>query len=121
MIQMSLDKNSTPPCKLYLNDLNGNLIRWQRDNTQIAEDYRLIVRTIYKFTDLNCTRLLIIQIRFLLNKFANGDREYFISEQTSDGLQYFRFSNDANLSINITPLKSENSYLATFSAGVESE
>ena len=114
-------KHSAPPCKLYLNDLNGKLIEWPVQETQITEDYRLIVKTIYRFVDLNCTRLLIYEIRFLLNEFVRGNRELFTLEQTDNGMLYYRFSNDANLSINITSLKAENSYLATFSAGVEME
>nr|DAH62445.1 MAG TPA: hypothetical protein [Caudoviricetes sp.] len=109
--------------KLFIADLDGKLfpIDWtQSDEERLMsnEGYRFLVRTMFKFTEMKCTPLLIHMIRHLTEDFINGKYESFVSE-TVNGILYYRFGNDGNFSMTITPLDESKCFLVSLSAGIE--
>lgn len=109
--------------KLFTADLDGKLfpIDWtQSDEERLMSDegYKFLVRTLFKFSEMKCTPLLIHMIRHLTEDFINGKYESFVSE-TVNGILYYRFSNDGNFSMAITPLDESNCFLVSLSAGIE--
>lgn len=122
-MQDTYQRKLSPQNRLFIADLNGKLfpIDWtQSDEGQLMPDegYRFLVRTLFKFAEMNCTPLLIHMIRRLTEDFINGKYESFVSE-TVDSIPYYRFSNDGNFSMTITPLDKSNSFLVSLSAGIE--
>ncbi len=113
----------SPKNKLFISDLDGRLfpIDWaQSEEEQLVsdDDYKFLVKTLFKFTDMKCTPLLIHLIRYLTNEFINGNYDLFITE-IIDGILYYRFSNDGNLCVTISPLGEPACFLVSLSAGIE--
>lgn len=109
--------------KLFTADLDGKLfsIDWtqsEEERLMSDEGYKFLVRTLFKFSEMKCTPLLIHMIRHLTEDFINGKYESFVSE-TVNGILYYRFSNDGNFSMTITPLDESNCFLVSLSSGIE--
>lgn len=110
--------------RIYINDLNGNIFPVDFDsngNITNEEVWRILVRSMYGFTNQQCTRMLIALVKSLISKFYTEDYSPFIVENISEETKCYRFSNDANLSLSFIPIKNEGEYILLISAGIEME
>lgn len=119
-----MESNNIHRRTIYTNDLNCNVIQVRFDSDGNITDeavWKILVLSMYKFTNFKSTPLLIALIKSIISKFYIEDDSPFIIENISEETKYYRFSNDANFSLSFTPMENKGDYLLTLSAGIEME
>lgn len=119
-----MESKNTHRRNIYISDLDCAIIPVELDlNGNITDEriWSILTRSMYRFTDFKSTPLLIALVKGIILKFYAGDDSPFIIEKLPEGIKYYRFSNDANLSLSFTPIKDKEGFLLIFSSGVEME